>query len=150
MGAQLLPDTALSVSDTLTAALDQFLPAVSVIPWEKCCPNPISIFFFFLNLAFSHKSQQSSLITETKEKDHCWGWNNNKRRQIRSVTAGSGRSGGAGGQVGGTVDCPSRSPCTRRPVTTPAHTTQSSWEPLYWRTLMATLHHDLNVCIKYL
>lgn len=71
IGAQLLPDMALSVSDTLTAALDQFLPAVSVIPWEKCCPNRLSIYLFVLNLAFSNKSQQSSLVTETKEKDHC-------------------------------------------------------------------------------
>lgn len=54
MGAQLLPDIALSVSDTPALPSDQFLTAVSIIQREKCCTNSIGFlgFFFFLNSAF--------------------------------------------------------------------------------------------------
>lgn len=102
---QLLPDIALSVSDTLTPPLDQFLIAVSIIQWEKCCTNCIFLLLFCFNSAFSNKPQHSSVVTETKAKKTTTQGETtikeDKFAQSRLVVADRG----AGRQAGGTLYC---------------------------------------------
>lgn len=100
IGAQLLPDIALSVSDTLTPALDQFLTAVSIIQWQKCCTNCfcfVLIWPFLINpsnrlSSQRQKKKKSTTQVKTTIKE-------DKFAQSRLVLADRG----AGGQAGTTV-----------------------------------------------
>lgn len=113
MGAQLLPDIALSVSDTPALPSDQFLTAVSIIQREKCCTNSIGLFIYFYFFKFGlfliNPSNRLSSQTETKEKKKTTTTTTQGKTTIKEDKFAQSRlvlaDRGAGGQAGGTVYC---------------------------------------------
>ena len=144
MATHLPPDIALSVSDTHTQ--------VRIYRSAYCCLNcsvaknvARTVHLFGPNCPINEAKETSAHGGDKESSPE--GESTIRERLVCSVVASfksceAWQAGWRSGILSQQVSLyPSSSLC---------HTTQSSWEPLYWRTLMATLHHDLNVCIKYL